>query len=156
MAGIAFGGLDVLLMLPMSFPDKRTALLGAFFSRFAIGFVIGCVQLPWPGWLIGIVFGSLISLPDAIITKVVGARKASCWLRPRSFAQAFGVRCVFAPLLAGRGAEIGSALTENRREDASHSKAAQKRKRRLEMRAFPRASQSEASTGAFCGAVFVR
>jgi hypothetical protein len=24
---------------------------------------------PWPGWLIGVVFGLLISLPDAIITK---------------------------------------------------------------------------------------
>ena len=69
LAGIAFGALDVVLMLPMSLPDKKTAFLGAFASRFAIGFVIGCVQLPgWPGWLIGLVFGLLISLPDAIIT----------------------------------------------------------------------------------------
>ncbi len=68
-AGVAFGAVDVGLMLPMSFPDKRAALLGAFTSRFAIGFVIGCVQLPsWPGWLIGLVFGALISLPDAIVT----------------------------------------------------------------------------------------
>jgi hypothetical protein len=68
-AGIVFGALDVGLMLPMSFPDKATALLGAFTSRFAIGLVIGCVQLPgWPGWLIGLLFGLLISLPDAIIT----------------------------------------------------------------------------------------
>jgi hypothetical protein len=43
-AGLVFGALDVGLMLPMSFPDKTTALLGAFTSRFAIGFVIGCVQ----------------------------------------------------------------------------------------------------------------
>ena len=68
-AGIVFGALDVGLMLPMSFPDKRAALLGAFASRFAIGFAIGCVQLPsWPGWLVGLLFGLLISLPDAIIT----------------------------------------------------------------------------------------
>lgn len=53
----------------MQFPDKRTALLGAFASRFAIGFTIGCVQLPWPGWLTGLVFGLLLSLPDAIVTK---------------------------------------------------------------------------------------
>src|SRR3954452_4087436 len=67
--GLAFGALDVGLMLPMSFPDKSTALLGAFTSRFAIGFVIACVQLPsWPGWVVGLVFGLLISLPDAIIT----------------------------------------------------------------------------------------
>jgi hypothetical protein len=68
-AGIAFGCIDVLLMLPMSFPDKKTALIGAFCSRFAIGFTIGCVELPLAGWLVGIVFGLLISLPDAIITK---------------------------------------------------------------------------------------
>lgn len=68
-AGLVFGAIDVALMLPMSFPDKRTALLGAFTSRFAIGFVIGCVQLPsWPGWLVGLFFGLLISLPDAVIT----------------------------------------------------------------------------------------
>jgi len=67
--GLIFGALDVGLMLPMSFPDKTTALLGAFTSRFAIGFVIGCVQLPsWPGWLVGLLFGLLISLSDAIIT----------------------------------------------------------------------------------------
>jgi hypothetical protein len=68
-AGTVFGAVAVGLMLPMSFPDKTRALLGAFSSRFAIGFVIGCVHLPgWPGWFIGLVFGLLISLPDAIIT----------------------------------------------------------------------------------------
>jgi hypothetical protein len=68
-SGLVFGALDVGLMLPMSFPDKTTALLGAFTSRFAIGLVIGCVQLPsWPGWAVGLFFGLLLSLPDAIIT----------------------------------------------------------------------------------------
>ncbi|HEU0207440.1 MAG TPA: hypothetical protein VFQ78_00535 [Candidatus Udaeobacter sp.] len=68
-AGVIFGAIDVGLMLPMSFPDKTAALLGAFTSRFAIGFVIGCVQLPSsPGWLVGLLFGLLISLPEAIIT----------------------------------------------------------------------------------------
>jgi hypothetical protein len=68
-AGVVFGAIDVGLMLPMSFPDKKTALLGAFASRFAIGFVIGCAQLPKvPGWIAGLIFGLLISLPDAIIT----------------------------------------------------------------------------------------
>jgi hypothetical protein len=67
-SGVIFGALDVGLMLPMSFPDKITALLGAFTSRCAIGLVIGC-QLPsWPGWAVGLLFGLLISLPDAIIT----------------------------------------------------------------------------------------
>lgn len=56
-------------MLPMEFPDKRAALLGAFLDRFAIGFVIGCVRLEWPGWLVGLAFGLLLSLPSAVITK---------------------------------------------------------------------------------------
>ena len=68
-SGLVFGAVAIGLMLPMQFPDKRTALLAAFASRFAIGFTIGCVQLPWPGWLIGLVFGFLLSVPDALVTK---------------------------------------------------------------------------------------
>jgi hypothetical protein len=68
-SGLIFGVVTVGLMLPMQFPDKTTALLAAFISRFGIGLVIGCVQLPWPGWMIGIVFGLLLSVPSAMITK---------------------------------------------------------------------------------------
>src|ERR1700730_19284818 len=68
-SGLIFGVVTVGLMLPMQFPDKTMALLAAFISRFGIGLVIGCVQLPWPGWLIGVVFGLLLSIPDALITK---------------------------------------------------------------------------------------
>jgi hypothetical protein len=69
-SGIIFGAASVAMMLPMSFPDKRTALTAAFLNRFAIGFVIGCVTVPgWPGWAIGLLFGLLLSLPAAIITK---------------------------------------------------------------------------------------
>ena len=68
-AGIVFGAIAVGMMLPMSFPDKQAALLGAFVDRFAIGLVIGCVQLRWPGWAVGLLFGLLLSLPSAIITK---------------------------------------------------------------------------------------
>ncbi|HEX4960199.1 MAG TPA: hypothetical protein VF173_05125 [Thermoanaerobaculia bacterium] len=68
-AGVAFGAFAVGTMIPMAFPDKRTALLAAFADRFAIGLVIGCVQLPWPGWAVGLLFGLLLSLPSAIVTK---------------------------------------------------------------------------------------
>lgn len=68
-SGLIFGLISVGLMLPMSFPNKPTALLAAFTSRFAIGLVIACLSLPWPGWIIGLVFGVLLSLPDAIVTK---------------------------------------------------------------------------------------
>ena len=67
--GLVFGGVDVAFMIPMSFPDKRAALMGAFIARFAIGFVICNIRLPWPGWLVGLLVGILMSLPDAIITK---------------------------------------------------------------------------------------
>ena len=67
--GLVFGAIVVLTMLPMEFPDKRAALIGAFLNRFGVGFVIGAAQLPIPGWASGLVFGLLLSLPDAIITK---------------------------------------------------------------------------------------
>src|SRR3954469_21838022 len=71
--GLIFAAVDVALMLPMSFPDKRTALLAAFFSRFGIGLVIPLVEIPsWPGWLIGLTFGVLLSAPDALVTKAYG------------------------------------------------------------------------------------
>ena len=67
--GLVYGALSAASMIPLSFPDKRAALLGAFLNRFAIGFVIGIAHVPWPGWLLGLVIGILLSLPDAIITK---------------------------------------------------------------------------------------
>jgi len=67
--GLAFGILDVVLMIPLNLPDKRTAMIGAFLSRFAIGFLIPLVKAPMPPWLTGVLVGLLISLPDAWITK---------------------------------------------------------------------------------------
>ena len=68
-AGVAFGVVDVLLMIPLSFPDKQTAMLGAFLSRFAIGFLILLTKLPLAPWLAGGLIGLLVSLPDAVVTK---------------------------------------------------------------------------------------
>jgi hypothetical protein len=67
--GLAAGGIDVLIMLPMSFPDKRTALLAAFCSRFAIGFLAANVTLPVGAIASGALVGLLVSIPDAIVTK---------------------------------------------------------------------------------------
>ncbi len=77
LAGLLFGAADVALMLPMDFPDKKTALLGAFLSRFAIGFLIPLVKLPIPYWMIGALVGLLVSLPDAVITKAYAPILAS-------------------------------------------------------------------------------
>ena len=67
--GVIFGSIVVLTMIPMEFPDKRAALAGAFLNRFGVGFVIGAARLPLPCWAGGLLFGLVLSLPDAIITK---------------------------------------------------------------------------------------
>jgi len=67
--GLVFGAVGSVMMLQMSFPDKKAAITAAFIARFGIGFVIGAAPLPWPGWAAGLLFGLLLSIPDAIITK---------------------------------------------------------------------------------------
>ena len=68
-AGLVFAILDVLIMIPLELEDKKAAMAGAFVNRFAIGLVIGAADLPLAGWLSGLIWGVLLSLPDAIITK---------------------------------------------------------------------------------------
>lgn len=67
--GLAVGIADVLLMLPLAFPDKRAALIGAFCARFALGFFAATVRLPLPPVASGVLVGLLTSVPDAVITK---------------------------------------------------------------------------------------
>jgi len=67
--GIVWGALSAASMTPLEFTDKRAALAGAFLNRFAIGFVLGVARLPVSSWINGLIFGVLLSLPDAIITK---------------------------------------------------------------------------------------
>lgn len=67
--GFVFGIIAVATMIPLKFEDKRAAMSGAFVNRFAVGFAIGATNLPLPMWLSGLLFGLLLSLPDAIITK---------------------------------------------------------------------------------------
>lgn len=69
LCGLVLGGIAAGAMIPMKFEDKRAAIMGAFINRFAIGFTIGASNLPVPGWLNRLIFGLLLSLPDAIITK---------------------------------------------------------------------------------------
>ena len=69
LAGTAFGVIAVAAMSRLKFEDKRTALLGAFTSRFGIGLVIPLLNLSQSGWLVGGAAGLLLSLPPAVITK---------------------------------------------------------------------------------------
>ena len=75
-SGAVYGTLSAASMLPLTFPDKRAALLGAFLSRFAIGVAIGAAvgspqleRLGASSWVVGLLLGLLISAPDAVITK---------------------------------------------------------------------------------------
>ena len=67
-AGVVFGIITAATMIPLEFPDKRAAILGAFINRFSIGFVTGIANLPLPGWAQGLLIGVLLSLADGVIT----------------------------------------------------------------------------------------
>lgn len=67
--GLAFGIVDVLMMLQLDIPDRTTAMLAAFLNRFAIGFIIPLIHVSLPMWLMGAIVGFMISLPEAIISK---------------------------------------------------------------------------------------
>jgi hypothetical protein len=76
LSGVVYGALSAASMLPLQFPDKRAALLGAFFNRFAIAVVIGALigapqveALRLSPWIVGLAVGVLLSAADAIITK---------------------------------------------------------------------------------------
>jgi|ERR1035437_7007367 hydrogenase/urease accessory protein HupE len=69
--GIVYGIVDVLLMIPIPFPDEKNkalAMTGAFVSCTVIGFVIGVARMSLPGWLAGLALAVLVNLPVAIIT----------------------------------------------------------------------------------------
>jgi hypothetical protein len=42
-AGVIYGALSAASMLPLQFPDRRAALLGALLNRLAIGIVEGAL-----------------------------------------------------------------------------------------------------------------
>jgi len=86
--GIVFGAVSVATMIPLKFEDKKAAMAGAFVNRFGIGFVIGTTSLPFPAWVSGLIFGLLLSLPDAIITKA--------WIPIMGLGIAGGILCGLA------------------------------------------------------------
>lgn len=71
--GLAFGVIDVLVMIPLKYEDKRKkteAMSSAFLERFMIGFLIPNVDLGIHPALTGLLLGAGLSLPTAIITRV--------------------------------------------------------------------------------------
>ncbi len=70
--GLAFGIIDVLVMIPLKYENGRKrneAMSAAFLERFMIGFLIPNVNLGIYPALIGLLLGTGLSLPSAIITR---------------------------------------------------------------------------------------
>ncbi|MBP7732531.1 MAG: hypothetical protein KA140_02050 [Caldisericia bacterium] len=71
--GLAFGGIDVLVMIPLKYENNRKkteAMVSAFLERFMIGFLIPNVNLGIHPALTGLLLGVGLSIPTAIITRV--------------------------------------------------------------------------------------
>lgn len=72
-AGLVFGILDVIVMIPLPEKDKKKkaeAMISAFIERFMIGFIIPNLDLGIHPALTGLIVGTGLSIPTAIITRV--------------------------------------------------------------------------------------
>lgn len=67
--GLVYAVIDIIPMLRMELPDKRAAIIGAFINRFSIGFLVPNALPTLDPILRGLLLGTVLSLPDAIITK---------------------------------------------------------------------------------------
>ncbi len=70
--GLAFGLVDVLIMLPMKVEDKRKkteAIVAAFIERFMLGLIIPNANLSLNPILTGAILGFGFSIPTAIIVR---------------------------------------------------------------------------------------
>lgn len=70
--GLVFGLIDVLIMIPLKFDDRRKrseAMAGAFIDRFMLGFLIPNIDLGMNPAITGGLLGLGLSLPSAIITR---------------------------------------------------------------------------------------
>jgi hypothetical protein len=71
--GLAFGAIDVLIMLPMKAEDHRKkveSLIAAFIERFMLGFLIPNAGISLNPITTGALLGLGLSLPTAIIVRV--------------------------------------------------------------------------------------
>ena len=72
LCGLGFGIIDVIIMLPLKYEDKRKkyeALIAAFIERFALGFIIPNMQLNINPIITGGILGLGLSIPTSIITR---------------------------------------------------------------------------------------
>jgi len=70
--GLVFGIIDVLVMIPLKYENnhkRNEAMSAAFIERFMIGFLIPNVDLGIHPASTGLLLGTSLSLPSAIITR---------------------------------------------------------------------------------------
>ena len=70
--GLIFGVIDVIIMIPMKFDDKRKkieALSGAFIERFMLGFIIPNIDINLHPVITGGLLGIGLSVPTSIIIR---------------------------------------------------------------------------------------
>lgn len=70
--GLVFGVLDVLVMIPLKYENKRKmieAMSSAFIERFMLGFLIPNVSISLHPVITGLLLGLGLSIPSAIITR---------------------------------------------------------------------------------------
>jgi hypothetical protein len=71
--GLVFGIIDVIVMIPLKFEDKRKrteAMSSAFIERFMLGFIIPNIDIGLNPAIAGGLLGIGLSLPVSIITRV--------------------------------------------------------------------------------------
>ncbi len=71
--GLVFGIVDVLLMIPLKYENNRKrneAMSSAFIDRFMIGFLIPNLELGLHPAVTGLLLGTILSLPSAIIVRI--------------------------------------------------------------------------------------
>lgn len=71
--GLVFGVVDILIMVPLKFENKRKraeAMSAAFIERFMLGLLVPTVNLGLSPVITGLLLGTGLSLPSAIITRV--------------------------------------------------------------------------------------
>ncbi|MFC2122912.1 hypothetical protein ACFLRP_04420 [Bacteroidota bacterium] len=70
--GLAFGIIDVVIMIPMKVEDKRKkteALVAAFLERFMLGFIIPNMNIGLHPVATGALLGLGLSMPTALIVR---------------------------------------------------------------------------------------
>jgi hypothetical protein len=72
LAGLIFAILDIVPMFFIDIPERYTAIIAAFINRFIVGLLIFTTDWLIPKWLLGLILGFILSLPDALITKTYG------------------------------------------------------------------------------------